>query len=291
MPREASAHAGGLVWRAALGGALIVALAGGLATTIALIQTERQAEGIFAVDTAALGDTVARSIALQVERAVGYGIPFNALPGIDAFLTDIATHTPGVAAITLNDAAGRTLARGALADSSDDLATIVRVPITVSGSRQGEVVVAASTATLAATRSEARLLTAAGVLAAAAVAAALSGLLAYLMLARPLRRLRANLAKVGDGDVFSRPDAAWAGASEARAVRAAFIARAERLDEARQTLEAYAAELRRADHDGSLTPKIEAALAGTGVSKAEPAPLPAAAVAAAPAAAAATARA
>lgn len=272
MPLEPSARIAGLVWRAALAGGLVVASAGGIAASVALIQTERQAEEIFAVDTMALGDTVARSIASQVERAVGYGIPFDALPGIEAFLADIATHTPGVAAITLTDSAGRTLARSAILDRVDADAAVVRVPISVGGRSLGAVAVAASTATLAATRAEARLWTALGVSAAAALAAAFSAVIAYFMLARPLVRLRADLLAVGDGDVFRRPDRAWAQAGETRRVRAAFAARAEHLDEARQTLEAYAAELRRADHDGSLAPKIEAALASAGVSQAAPAP-------------------
>lgn len=258
--REAGGDRLSTAARAALLAFIATLLAGGLAAAALILRAEEEAERIFASETAALGDTVARGAAQQIERALALGIPLSALPGLEPYLNDIADGTPGIVAITLTNERGAVVAHGGLGQPAAK-GPSQRADVVAFGVKAGEIVVATSTQALPAAREAARLQSALVVTAAAALAAIVGGLLADRLAGRPLARLRRDLRKVASRQGLLAPDPVWARSTAGRRPRAVFLSRVEALQESGRTLESYAAELRRADYDGSLEPGIEAVLA------------------------------
>ena len=53
--------------------------------------------------------TIGRILTAQIERAVGYGIPFAQLTGMDPFLSSVFQDNPEVAYLLITDATGTIL--------------------------------------------------------------------------------------------------------------------------------------------------------------------------------------
>lgn len=152
-------------------------------------------------DVGAKLEAVGRTIAGQVGLAVGYGIPFDAIPGMDAFLTAMTRDIPEINGVRVIDTGGAPLyAIGAPADGP-----VIAVPVVVEGAPVGAVVLG-----LAAGHDAADTAGLLALLGAVAVGAALLGavgmaLAAGFWLVRPLVCLKASLDGMAAGDFAVEP--------------------------------------------------------------------------------------
>ncbi|MGU3494997.1 hypothetical protein ACLBXM_13220 [Xanthobacteraceae bacterium A53D] len=205
-------------------------------------------------DVSILGGSLARSLATQFEKAARYGIPLKLIPGVDVYLTQTLSQTPGIARIVVRGPDGREVrsAIGPIAGTDTQTAAI-----SVDGLAVGQVDV--TTTPIAFGNAfevlEMQVAAAAGLF--AALAGIVSGLMAGGALERRRRRFAAVMARNIAGDLDSGPASAGIGRSAVAQAFEALSRGARRLGEKAAAFQAYAEELLAVDFDGRLRPEIE----------------------------------
>lgn len=229
--------------------ALLVLVIGGLGSLLVLAHVQRTVENDARQDAGLLADSVARTLVQQFEKAGRYGIPFDRLPGVQGALQRTLDDVPGLATITLTNAAGATLNRvdraGAVARDT------VRVPIAVAGEPLGAIAIGTAPAELAAAFDTVRQVCAITTV----LLALLAGIVAAMAAGALLDRRRAQLRDALAANAAGRFDHDLSAAALGRdAVAMAFRALADgqaAQRERREAFDAYAQELLAVDFDGS----------------------------------------
>ncbi|WP_420226825.1 hypothetical protein [Pigmentiphaga litoralis] len=229
--------------------AVLVLVIGGLGSLLVLAHVQCTVENDARQDAGLLADSVARTLVQQFEKAGRYGIPFDRLPGVQGALQRTLDDVPGLATITLTNAAGATLNRvdraGAVARDT------VRVPIAVAGEPLGAIAIGTAPAELAAAFDTVRQVCAITTV----LLALLAGIVAAVAAGALLDRRRAQLRDALSANAAGRFDHDLSAAALGRdAVAMAFRALADgqaAQRERREAFDAYAQELLAVDFDGS----------------------------------------
>lgn len=233
---------------------VVTLVVAGTATALSLSSFRQRVENEARRDATLIGTTVARALALQFEKAARYGIPLKLLPGVEAYLDETLSRTPGLTRIVLRGPDGRELRSAVGASTGTDT---VSMPIQVDGIQMGQVDVVTTPTTLSTAFADLNRDAAIAVVACAVVGAGLAALFAGSSLARSRKRLAGLLAKtaVGEYDLGPPPSVLSFGA-----VGAAFRALREgarRIQERQAAVQAYAEEILTVDFDGRLRPEVE----------------------------------
>jgi hypothetical protein len=228
---------------------LLVLVLGGAGSAVVLAYVQRTVENDARQDATLLADSVARTLVQQFEKAGRYGIPFDRLPGVQAALQRTLDDVPGLARITLTNAAGATL------NQAERLGTVardtVRLPIAVAGESLGTVAITTAPAELAAAFDTVRRVCALTTL----LLSLLAGLTAARWAGALLDARRAQLQTALAVSAAGRIELDLASATQGSdAVAVAFRALADgqaAQRERREAFDAYAQELLAVDFDGS----------------------------------------
>lgn len=240
---------------AALAALLAILLIGGLAAAFILSAAESRAAATAEREAAAGAASVGAALQAQIGQALDYGIPLEALPGIEDVFVATLQQVPSLAAIAL-DAGPVDVAAGTVPPGVPPLT------FTVSGAAQGEVgtlqvwpAADPARAALGPLQGLAVLI----VLAAALVAAGAAWLAARVSLARPAAEIGGDLDAIAAG-TFPAVHVTPGRGAVARA-RRAVAALVERVAAQERHLRFLADEQRELDFDGSLTRTVDEALA------------------------------
>lgn len=209
-------------------------------------------------DALVIGNSVARTLAQQFERAARFNVPLKLIPGVDAYLAETLQGTPGITQIVLRGADGREIRSAVGETAGTDSAS---APVLVDGLQVGSVEVSTNPAALSAAFGHFRI----KALVAVALCAALAGLAGAFLVGSKLdaqrARLAESLARAAAEDFEPvQGETRRYGPLRRGAVGRAFRALAQgnrRLMERRLTFEAYAEELLAVDFDGALRPDVE----------------------------------
>ncbi|MEM7695972.1 MAG: hypothetical protein AAF318_16105 [Pseudomonadota bacterium] len=205
------------------------------------------------LNAAAGAQTVADVIAEDFARAVGLGIPLDAMRGVEGYVSAVLSDDTLVGAVGILDTGERLLFR---VGEGGDLS--IRSPILVEGALVGTVAVAPRTVALTRARNA---VFAAGL----ALSIALGALCAVLARAALLRRVNLPLARLAkSGDAVARGIIASFGepprASPVRAMGEAAATALSPVRRQHRRLTALADEVRALDTDGRFRPAIDGAL-------------------------------
>jgi hypothetical protein len=213
------------------------------------VRTSRQ-------DTQVFGETVARTVAAQFDRALQYGIAIEAIRGTDTYLQQLLVDTPGVTRIVLSGAEDRVIHRVGLANVPDEI--LAAVPIVFEGRALGQVQVGVAPRSLAAQIGTWQWLLLAATLGVAAAAAAWAAAGPGAQLERRRNRLvhglQSPLSLTTDP---ARPPPAAPGRDPLDAALQALADGDDRVRGKRAAFEALAAELLAVDFDDRQAPEIE----------------------------------
>ncbi len=181
-----------------------LALAGGVIVMALILLTglvgrqliEEERTGEIRAATEQLLASVAETVASDVGRALGYGIPLADLYGVEPYLSAVVAANNEVAGVALLDAAGQILAIGGALPEQDPG---IELPVIVDGQVLAGIKVASTNSlTLHAARDRLLIL-----LSSAGIAGLLAALLLRLLLLEgtdlPLARLLASLRAIGRG--------------------------------------------------------------------------------------------
>ena len=217
-------------------------------------------------DMQILGETVARTVATQFDRALPYGIPLEALRGTDAYLLRVLADTPGLTHIELSGVQDRVIHRVGLPPAPNEI--LAKLPIVFEGQMLGQVRVGVASRTLASSLAVWRWLFFAALICLAAAAAAWAAAGPGADLERRRRRLIDGLrsplnwatepGRPQTQGNLSGPDTQNRTGQDP--VDAALQTLAEgdaRVQAKREAFEALAQELLAVDFDGRHAPEIE----------------------------------
>ncbi|QTL04508.1 hypothetical protein J5J86_03980 [Aquabacter sp. L1I39] len=233
---------------------LVTLLVGGAAAAFLVSTFRERVEHEARRDATLIGTTVARALASQFEKAARFGIPLKLLPGVEAYLDETLSRTPGLTRIVLRGPDGREL-RSAVGPAPGT--DTVSMPIQVDGIQMGQVDVVTTPATLSSAFADLTRQAVLSVAVCAVLGAGAAAVFAGASLARSRRRLAGMLAKTADGDVDLGPPPAVLSFG---AVGTAFRALREgvrRVVERQTAVQAYAEEILTVDFDGRLRPEVE----------------------------------
>ncbi len=205
-------------------------------------------------DAKIIGETVARSLAGQFEKAARFGIPLKLLPGVETYLAETMARTPGLTRIVVRGPDGREV-RSAIGPVTG-LDTVI-APILVDGIPLGQVDVTTTPATLSSVLGSLNWRTGYTVL----VCAVLSGVAAAFTAGTSLTRGRKRLARALSASAAGNPESALSGASQGQGVIAAafsaLVTGERQQANRRAAFLGYAEELLAVDFDGRLRAEIE----------------------------------
>lgn len=236
---------------------LITLLAGGIAAGSLITTYRAQVEESARRDALVIGASVARSLAQQFEKAARFGIPLKLLPGVEAYLTETLSGTPGITQIVLRGPDGRELRAAIGAAPGVDSTS---APVTVDGLTVATIEVATNPAALSSGFDAVTVQATLAVLICAALAALAAGVSVGLALDRSEARLTRALQRAIDNDFETEPGTSGRALAGYGAVGRAFRALAHgnrHVRERRGVFEAYAEELLAVDFDGSIRPDVE----------------------------------
>lgn len=215
-------------------------------------------------DAQVFGESVARTIATQFDRALRYGIAVEEVRGTDAYLARMLQGTPGLTRIALTGAQAQVIHRVGLPPQPDEIRAAM--PIVFQGRTLGGVEVGVSPRTLASGHTAWGWIYLAGVLGVALLAAWWAGSGPGADLERRRGRVHQGLAAPLAEDLPSRaarlPHAGGgvrplAGSDPLDAALRALDAGESRLREKQAAFEALAQELLAVDFDDRQAPEIE----------------------------------
>ena len=220
-------------------------------------------------DTQAMGQSVAQTLAQQLDRAVRLGIPLDELPGLAPYLQAARKGQPALVTIAVQGPDGRTLAAaGTVPPAADDSKPIdsISLPVGRTDPAAGTVVVHTdSSAALRGSLAQAGAWAALAVVLAAALAALVAGLGPAAQLERQRLAVRARLGLAAAADVATAATSAAAAHGPLATLQALAMGDAEQ-QAARQSLADYAQELLAVDFDGQLRDSITRLQQGVGIS-------------------------
>lgn len=231
---------------------LVVLVIGGLGAATLITGFTARVEEAARRDARLIGDTVARSLATQFEKAARYGIPLKLLPGVESYLGETLRQTPGLTRIVVRGPDGREVRSAIGPHTGTD--TVV-APISIDGISFGQVDVTTSPVTLSGVLTSLEWRSAVVVV----VSALLAGLAAGLYAGGSLARARAGLMRAmaaslsGGGQEPSVPSA---GRGAVRAAVHALSAGERQVNARRTAFDGYAEELLAVDFDGRLRLEI-----------------------------------
>jgi hypothetical protein len=208
-------------------------------------------------NTQVFGETVARTVAAQFDRALQYGIAIETIRGTDAYLQQLLVDTPGVTRIVLSGAEDRVIHRVGLASVPDEI--LATVPIVFQGQTLGRVQVGVAPRTLAAQTGTWQWLFLAAALGVAAAAAAWAAAGPGAQLERRRSRLLQGLQSPLSlaTDPARPPPPTTPGRDPLAAALQTLAEGNDRVRAKRATFEALAAELLAVDFDDRQAPEIE----------------------------------
>ncbi|MEW6255158.1 MAG: hypothetical protein AB1592_04315 [Pseudomonadota bacterium] len=231
---------------------LVVGIVGGSAGLILMQWFKTEVEDTARRDARLIGETVARSLAMQFEKASRFGIPLKLLPGVETYLNETLARTPGLTRIVLRGPDGREV-RSAIGPLVG-MDTVV-APVSIDGVAFGQVAVTTTPATLSSVLSGLYWRGALVVAVCAALSAVAAAFYAGSSLASGRRRLAVALqaAAAGQTGEVSRST----GRGPLAAAFRALFAGERRMAERRAAFESYGDELLAVDFDGRLRADIE----------------------------------
>lgn len=257
MPREPSGNGHGRLL-AGLFAFMVTLVVGGAATFLLVDGFKARVDQSARRDALVIGNSVARTLAQQFERAARFNVPLKLIPGVDAYLSETLADTPGLSQIILRGPDGREI-RSAIGENPGTDST--NAPVLVDGLKVASVEVSTNPSALSASFNQIRTVAVIAVIA----CAVLSGLAGAFLVGASLNAQRALLAESlarAATDDFEPTPSELRRASQMRsgAVGRAFSALMQgnrRLLERRATFDAYAEELLAVDFDGTLRPDVE----------------------------------
>lgn len=227
---------------------LVVLAVGGTGATILVTGFTARVEEAARRDARLIGDTVARSLSTQFEKAARYGIPLKLLPGVESYLSETLKQTPGITRIVVRGPDGREVRSAIGPHTGTD--TVV-APISIDGISFGQVDVTTTPVTLSGVLTSLEWRTAVAVGISAALAALAAGLYAGGSLARAraalMRAMSASLVAAGH-----EPSIPTVGRGAVRAAVQALVAGERLVNARRAAFDGYAEELLAVDFDGRL---------------------------------------
>lgn len=231
---------------------LVVFFVGGIGSALLVGGFKARLEDAARRDARIMGDTVARSLSTQFEKAARYGIPLKLLPGVEAYLGDTLRQTPGLTRIVVRGPDGREIRSAIGPYQGTD--TVVS-PISIDGISFGQVDVTTTPVTLSGVLGSLEWRAGLAVIAAALVAAVVAGFYAGSALARGRARLMSAMSAslVSSGH---EPAPSIAGQGALRAASQALAAGDRRVNARRAAFDASAEELLAVDFDGRLRLEI-----------------------------------
>lgn len=231
---------------------MVVGIVGGAAGIVLMQWFKAEVEDTARRDARLIGETVARSLATQFEKASRFGIPLKLLPGIEPYLNETLNRTPGLTRIVLRGPDGREVrsAIGPLVGTD----TVV-APVSIDGVTFGQVAVTTTPATLSSVLSELYWRAGLVVAACACLSAIASAVLAGTNLANGRRRLATALLTTAQGK--RRDPLPGGGRGPLAAAFRALMSGERRIAEHRAAFDSYADELLAVDFDGRLRAEIE----------------------------------
>ncbi|WP_127090908.1 LapA family protein [Aquabacter cavernae] len=231
---------------------LIVSLVGSGAGFIMMQGFKTRVEDTARRDARLIGETVARSLAAQFEKAARFGIPLKMLPGVEPYLTETLHRTPGLTRIVLQGPDGREV-RSAIGPLTG--LDTVTLPITIDGVVFGQVAVSTTPATLSSVLGKLSWRAGVVVLTCASLGAVIAAFYAGGSLVRGRRRLATALLESAAGKLRDAPPGGGRGplATAFRALNSG----ERRMAERRTAFEGYSEELLAVDFDGRLRAEIE----------------------------------
>ncbi|TDT89398.1 hypothetical protein DFO45_4315 [Azorhizobium sp. AG788] len=227
---------------------------GGAASLLLVSQFKTTVEETARRDVSVIGGSLARALAQQFEKAARFGIPLKLLPGVESYLAQTLTQTPGITRIVVRGPDGREV-RSAIGPTTGT--DTVSAPIQVDGLSVGLVEVTTSPTSFSAGIDD----TEWRMLGAVASCALVSGLLAAWLAGGALNRRRQRfvtaLERNLDGDLDPGPYSAAIGRSSVARAFHALSMEARRIGAKVTAFQAYAEELLAVDFDGQLRPEVE----------------------------------
>ncbi len=205
-------------------------------------------------DATLIGTTVARSLASQFEKAARFGIPLKLLPGVEAYLDETLSRTPGLARIVLRGPDGRELRSAVGPATGTDTITM---PIQVDGIQMGQVDVITTPTTLSTAFADLNRDAIIALVVCALLGGGVGAMFAGSSLARSRRRLTDLLARTAAGDFDLGPPPTVVSIGAVGAAFAALRQGSRRILERQAALQAYADEILTVDFDGRLRPEVE----------------------------------
>lgn len=257
MPHEPSGNGHGRLL-AGLFAFMVTLVVGGTATFFLVDGFKARVDQSARRDALVIGNSVARTLAQQFERAARFNVPLKLIPGVDAYLSETLADTPGLSQIILRGPDGREI-RSAIGENPGTDST--NAPVLVDGLKVASVEVSTNPSALSASFNQIRTVAVIAVIA----CAVLSGLAGAFLVGAGLNAQRALLAESlarAATDDFEPTSSELRRASQMRsgAVGRAFSALMQgnrRLLERRAAFDAYAEELLAVDFDGTLRPDVE----------------------------------
>ncbi|HSI40303.1 MAG TPA: hypothetical protein VLA00_07105 [Xanthobacteraceae bacterium] len=246
---------------------LSVAVLSGAAAFLLVAHFEREVQDGARRELGIIGASVARSLAQQYDKAVRYGIPLEALPGIGEHLAATLDAADGLTRIALIGADGRRL--GVAERNAADGDTAVAA-IEANGTAVARIEVVTSPAALTGAFDAFRL-TAVAAVAAASLAAALAGLFVGRHLARREAAFADTLTLLATTR-FAAPVPALPSHGPVALAFHRFEDAQRALRERRLAFDAYADELLAVDFDERQRPEIAGIRAELGLERLAPAP-------------------
>lgn len=231
----------------------VVLLTGGALGQWLAFRLDARAEESARQDAQLLAASLARTLSAQFAKAARLGIPFAELPGVEPFLRESVSNTPGVASLSLLGPDGQTVSSARAAGTASRERDRVELVIPGESGPAGKIVVATAPAALAEASAAAHWLS--GL--AALIAAVLAGALAYLGPGRSLaHRQQLLLAGLRGSLAASSLDLDHSG-DDLDAALEAWADGERQVAERRSALDALAQELRAVDFDDAMRPAIE----------------------------------
>lgn len=194
-------------------------------------------------------ETVGRTVAEQLGRALGYGIPLDGLYDLDGYFGKITAGSPTIDGLALRDLSGKTVyATGADIEGTG-------FPVTVDGTPRATLVLSAAPPLLGPAIDRLRIALAAN----AILVGLIGGVLVFLLLTRHYAPSRSRLGALMHDAMNDRfpPLPPQRGSGSVAKAYHAYDRCLEALRVAARTLDDAVATVRAIDFDGSLTQKLE----------------------------------
>ncbi|MFD2264245.1 HAMP domain-containing protein [Lacibacterium aquatile] len=205
----------------------------------------------------ATAEAVARAVAGQVDRALGYGIPFKELEGVDRYLADVMAEQPRIRSLQLVDSGGAVLFARAASGAKPDGGFVGR-PLRQGDRVIGEVRVGYAETAVARDTDRVSLTLVFALLLAGLPVLEILRCWSGRSLVEPIRQIETMVRAGGDGDFSHRPVAEGRGEIGQAAIALGRLSR--HLTRRRLELEGRAEDARSDAYDTGTSARIDGVL-------------------------------